>query len=128
MRVCHVIPSNRRQSGQADYDTLAQLWPPPKRNYQEWSRPKQLRVDADVMCVRQAHIGKPEPIVDEEQISPPILFANAGMMSDDKIPLRSIAEQRLGKGTEGDEKSKRRHNPQVSSSVFLENIDAAGAL
>lgn len=80
------------------------------------------------MSVRQAHVIEAKPVVDEEEVSPPILLAKSAVMSHHEVEERPVAEQRKHEGAENNQNRHWRHDSDVSRGIFLDDVDARASL
>lgn len=85
-------------------------WPAPEGQDEDRCDSKQLRIDAQMMRVRQTHLTEPKVVVYEEQIAPPVLLADVRMVTHHQVPLWSRAPQGQHVCAEEYQRSQGRHN------------------
>lgn len=84
--------------------------PTPESEYEEWSDCKQFGIDAQMMCVRQAHFTESKVVVNEQQVAPPVLLTDVRMVAHNEVPLWPGAPKRQHVRTEENQSGQRRDN------------------
>lgn len=114
-----VVPGRRAHRAEEQQEGQSAAGPAPESQDEQGRHGKQLRVDAQVVGVRQAHLAEAEVVVDEEQVAPPVLLADVGVVAHHQVPLRPAAPQRQDEGAEQDEGGQRWDDPHQPADVLV---------
>jgi hypothetical protein len=113
------------QNGESNDRLNSSSRPFPHRNGEEGRRNEKLHVDAGVVRVGQADRVVAKPILDEQQVSPPVLSADVRVRGDNQIPHRARPEKRQNVSAEEYQKDDRWDDAKIPVKKFTPDYDVA---